>query len=484
MKLIRLTSSSENGIFDNYFTTPVDIKPKSQIALKSLSLENVTSDIVIDGANDTIDYQVSDSQGGLKATLNHRTYDHYTAPLLLDDMTKKLNINLTCDGKIDSNGAQTFTNVGREYLVTDVAVKSQSKNKIGIQLGISKVKDWGLYSQYTKSTTNFKRVKVHTDYTYFADTTSQEGDCFSYSNHYLATGGGQISAKIEDISDNESFLIGFTTTNPASCITNDLFDLSKITFGAKIKKSGANHKIFTTQGLNNYIESSFLVVSSDHLCLGKNKDKLGIYRYRSSNSAPTKILEIDYDQNKNYYPVVVFLGNNCVLKQLKYTPSPFNSNAEGDSTPNEESDLGALRPSVNQSASNQSITLPPLLAEYLGYEHNSFSIKASSFVWNANYLFSANNKSDAFVVEMLNLNLESFDGLTSSRSSILDIIPQDDANGNIVYSANYPTFINIDNAFPISLRNLRCRVLNSDLSQLVMKGLATLVLIVKDNDEK
>jgi hypothetical protein len=484
MKLIRLTSSSENGIFDNYFTTPVDIKPKSQIALKSLSLENVTSDIVIDGANDTIEYQVSDSQGGLEATLNHKTYDHHNAAFLLDDFTNKLNINLTIDGKIDSNGAEKFTNVGREYFVTDVAVKSQSKNKIGIKLGISSVKDWGSYTQYTKATDNFERIQVGTDFTYSPNTTSEVGDCYAYSNHYLATGGGQISAKIDLLNEDESFLIGFTTTNPATCVNDNLFDLSKITFGAKVKKSEVGQKIFTTQGLNNYTESSVFVVFGDHLCLGKNKNKLGIYRYRPSNTVPDTILEIPYDQNKNYYPVVVFLGNNCRIRQFKYTPSPFGSNAETDSTPNEESDLGALSPSFNQSKSNQSITLPPLLAQYFGYEHNSFSIKDIKFEWNANYLFSANNKSDAFVVEMLNLNLESFDGLTSSRSSILDIIPQDDANGNIVYSANYPTFINIDNAFPISLRNLRCRVLNSDLSQLVMKGLATLVLIVRTNDEK
>ncbi len=150
-------------------------------------------------------------------------------------------------------------------------------------------------------------------------------------------------------------------------------------------------------------------------------------------------------------------------------------------------ELSAL-PQPPTGRTNHRIELQPSLAHFLGYTSVTYPIDGGfhlgrGLTWVADRIFSANNQSDAFIIEMLNMNLSSYDGLTSSRRSILDIIPSDDSNGYIIYHSNYPTYVNLENAFEISLRNIRCRVVNSDLSPVIMTGLATMVLLIDDNSE-
>ena len=90
VKLIRLTTTDENAIFDNDFVPNIIIPPKSSIALKSLALENVISNIVINSRNDKITFQIKDLLT-YEAQLTHAQYDSITAPSLFRDMNIKMN---------------------------------------------------------------------------------------------------------------------------------------------------------------------------------------------------------------------------------------------------------------------------------------------------------------------------------------------------------------------------------------------------------
>ena len=91
VKLIRLTTTDENAIFDNDFVPNILIPPKSSIALKSLALENVISKININSRNDKLQFQVSNAQGALETQLTHAEYDNITAPSLFRDMNTQIN---------------------------------------------------------------------------------------------------------------------------------------------------------------------------------------------------------------------------------------------------------------------------------------------------------------------------------------------------------------------------------------------------------
>ena len=85
---------------------------------------------------------------------------------------------------------------------------------------------------------------------------------------------------------------------------------------------------------------------------------------------------------------------------------------------------------------------------------------------------------DAFLIELLNLKCESYDGFLKQRKNILAVIPKSNANGEVIYETNTPFFIDLNNAKDLLLRNLKCRVVRPDYSVLKMRGLATMVLLI------
>ena len=67
MKLIRLTSHSNDGIFDNSFTQPIELKPMSKIAFQNIAI-NLDFDVLLIGnANRTIRYDTG--SGNIRTVL-------------------------------------------------------------------------------------------------------------------------------------------------------------------------------------------------------------------------------------------------------------------------------------------------------------------------------------------------------------------------------------------------------------------------------
>jgi len=79
---------------------------------------------------------------------------------------------------------------------------------------------------------------------------------------------------------------------------------------------------------------------------------------------------------------------------------------------------------------------------------------------------------------MLNIGLDSYDGQIQSRVSYLSVIPKDDRDDFIIYDTTYPVYIDINNFQALTLRNIKCRLLNNDLSPVYMVGLGTIVLLI------
>ena len=104
--LIRIHSLNNNGLFDTMFNEEIVIKENSSIALQQLSFNRAESQLIINGENDTITFQVEtatgvndqdgDAIGGSHIIrLTHKTYTRESLSELLqeisDEMNKKLN---------------------------------------------------------------------------------------------------------------------------------------------------------------------------------------------------------------------------------------------------------------------------------------------------------------------------------------------------------------------------------------------------------
>ena len=82
------------------------------------------------------------------------------------------------------------------------------------------------------------------------------------------------------------------------------------------------------------------------------------------------------------------------------------------------------------------------------------------------------------------MDLDSYDGLTTERKSILATIPKaEDGTGNLIYEANNINKVSLRNASAIGLRNMRCRVLTSDLSSVPIDGFSVITIGLYDSDK-
>ena len=59
MKLVRLTTTTEDGKFDNIFDDEIILEPNSKIALQSVSINTDITDITIDAANEEVEFEIT-----------------------------------------------------------------------------------------------------------------------------------------------------------------------------------------------------------------------------------------------------------------------------------------------------------------------------------------------------------------------------------------------------------------------------------------
>jgi len=486
MRLIRLTTEDPNAIFDNQFKNDIVITPKSKIALKSLSLEVDTSELEIDSSNDKISFQTSTTQGQKDAQLDHLTYDGTTAPQLFNDMNRKMNAQLTTDtGSANDNiGLQINNSVNKQTRFQTEFKKA----RLGEHLQ-HVVLDKGPRAVNTSGSTGFKVFKASGGATAITG-----NECFFYDSRDICKGGGVSRIKtslITGLSGNR-FIMGLTSINPDTLSNNTPFNLSDVKYGIQAGHSGDKYYPI----LNGVVgsASSLIPALNDITEMGISGGKVVGRVWKTSSSNYTDILTPEDYTFEDLYPIIILLGRDTEiqLQNLRYTPNPYhpNSTYSGFDLDN-EGRLGATPPNQGNFGNPTEHFLEfegSSLSSFLGFRNNripqSGTVSKVDYIAVADKIFRPNNISDAFIVEMLNIGLDSYDGETQDRKSYLSVVPKSDSSGGVVYDAVFPIFIDINNFQPLSLRNIKCRVLNNDLSPVKMLGLSTLSLLIENGEER
>lgn len=149
-----------------------------------------------------------------------------------------------------------------------------------------------------------------------------------------------------------------------------------------------------------------------------------------------------------------------------------------------ENGLGATAgeyPGSNQNGSTQelSFVISQKVASFLKlpFDPSIKGLKPLNITGNQD--FDPTDKADNFVVEMLSMDLDSYDGVASERRSILATVPKAvDEDGTIVYDTPAPVFIDINNANDILIRNIRARLLKPNLEPLRISGNAYMTVLI------
>jgi len=493
MRLIRLTSENPLGIFSNTFNSTITIKPKSKICLTSLTSEEAVEGLTINDSNDTIRVQLaggSSPAGGIKTIrLTHAVYKDTDFDLFFADFTNKLNATIVAKGagvgyeyKVALDNAGKVSILGKRSPYRVNAIPTSSWIKEGVIVDNSAKKVW---SSISPISTNLNNISMGLE-------------------QLFCNGGGVFSCRINTLIDEDplknGFVIGLTQTDPT---TFPNYDVGIIEHAISVDSDTGNYSYIhkgVIQTTTTPVAYQGVGINTNPVLtiqLTENQYKYVVY---DVNNAATGIelfsIPRTADDKNQLYPFISFRGgrDNCKVESVRYTASPFNVSPYSQvvSYAVELPNSFTAEPSQpNTSVGTvQFVEFASLaLTTYLGFTQQVnpplFPIKP---VAELNVVspqeFVPTSFTDSFIVELLNLTVDSYDGSTSGRRNILAVIPQSyNEKQQIVFQATNLLWIDLLNAFPVDLRELKLRLVRDDNTPLRIRGISTAVLMIKDFDE-
>lgn len=525
MKLLRTTTTDPTGLFNVFLNQDLKIEPFSKIALGQLSSAVRKDVLTIDGTNDTISFSTKAGATRL-IKLAHGDYTNENKGAFLDQLADRIDAAIGVFGFGVSGGAPDTNkviiadgnNIGKSsrFLIPKT---EPFANKVVLQ--IQQSKSWSHAPQLTTNTfsvsgtpqlsltggTNEANIRLASA----LDTIDESYKRSTFFSHSLCQGVGVFRVRINNLSGtsatNKGYTIGLTSVNPATFNAGSagraltLDDLYVGISALNPYADGGYGVITNTGGTSTITPAAPAVTPNNGAIPAKEKDvasieiingrlRLVIYQNDAGNTAHTRVIhDVPYDSSLGLYGVIIVHGKSSLidLKDIKFTGNSFTDTSAPNAIDEDLDYLGKATPgSQNTSSTVNSLEWPTLtVSQWFGFEKLLYdNVRGTPNVeFIADQIFKANIENDLYLVELLNLQLESYDTFEQGRKNILAIVPYDDINGKVAYDPNNLIFLDLNNKEPINLTSIKFRLVRADYSAPEIIGITSAVLYFKGKDE-
>ena len=523
MRLIRLTTQDNRGIFDNDFNSDILIKKGQQIGLQSASFHENVGQIIINPLNSDLTFEFDNNHTPLSIVLDAQTYNSENHEDLLDDISNKLNNAL-----VSPSAPSTIS----KRLLIGLVFKAELRNN-RTEIG------------YRRSNYISSRKRVEAEEAHFRGMESDASSGFTYRSQASANvindevkyysdvpwsplGGGCVfRTKIifyvdtgTGLEDN-GITFGLSEINPNDWAPDTNMSPEAKTYYIKFVREGTAYKTKIKGGTetatgtlpNKCSGENPNTTENDYLEWRVNAGRLQGVLYRGAPHNDLVVLVDEAFPTGTYlYPFVTMQGGavNVRMDSLNHSIDPYDDNSvslnstfDDDDDTNGGTSLTSNPPiggsTSSRSVDNTNITMSADLSEFIGFDgvtnilfrNNGQSLNPSSdpnligsaLVFTADHIFTGTLSNVNYLVELRNIQIESYNSESGNRENIIASINRHSgpAQGIIEYESNYPYFINIkENSL---IRNLRARILRIDGSELDLIGVSVINLLIKDRDE-
>ena len=407
MKLIRLYSNNSN-IFRNDIQGDFLIKKDSQIALLNLNFEKTLNTLIV--SSGTVLYFAfydNPTLAQIRTTdpLIEDVYTQNNTPQLISDIILKLNNRLsTIDRKAIGTRWEIDTASFNDRLIIKTRQsRTQNLYITGITDNIAKI-------------ANTLSKNAGTDGDPDAYITSPQNELKFFTP---GKGCGLFRIKLDSKGDGDAGKLFIALSNNTIEDINDNFTSDKWNFGLEVENEtlfyrendGLGRKQWTSDSIEWGVDLLELSISGGTV-------RGTVYKTNGSNG----IFLAGYNSDLNLYPSVVLqtLNSSIIYDEMSYTPDII-SETSGTPSLYFEGLSATNQPVQDYGDSNWYFQFPSLdFSNYLGFNKQIYTLKNSALF----YLLGENaidyyDKSDAYIVELMNLNVQSFDGLLEQRKDIL-----------------------------------------------------------------
>ena len=534
MKLVRLTSTENKAMFDNTLNDPLNLPANAQVALSNVALASKPRSVVIDADNGVVTFNqgtIDDPTGILESsfTLQAGLYNAGNEATFMIGMEADLNdaqdtsmwedaptdpaavLMMNCQwAVVENKGGANVPGAGKK-LVDDDKVVIGYRRACTSNEGKTSATDDTVPASRDFVSSNV--TVAASGYYNFLTRTAGSGDHNSYMVGHtpMGWGPGGFALKLDTIEDagggaaaaDQGVFFGLTRTNHAAAASAPTRGECK--FGIHCSFVGENYKIYKDDVIT---DGGYAIAEGDEVLIRRNQGTLEAWAGQdiAGISDPGEREQLTGDLEYTYrdeaasplYPVIIIYGlaSDTEASEMSYSPDPykFMTRNKGQESlfPSLWDAYNILEPKDNSV--NLEIILSQDVAVYLGYlsgglgdyrfPHSSTGdtyqlVSRNNFGWKAAKAFNVAGRSESFYVQLLSNGCEGYDGLTSGRKNILAVIPKSDDDNQLLYDVSNPLFLEIGNAFPITLRNISARVLTEDGGELATDGLSVLTLLYK-----
>jgi len=476
MKLIRLSTDDPKLYFNNTIQSDLTLPPQSKIGLLNCNFEKKLNSLVVNHINDQVSFYLIDTEF-TSGNFTHGTYSQDNIKVLLKSM------------EVELNNALTITN--QKAMGSYFEVKINSNNKVVInteqnafinpmnEIAAGKDTYYEINLQQTPSKVISKNGGVDGDPDAYLGTEQKE---FFLSGN----GCGIWRVKLDGENGGSNGFHMSINQEPIDDIADRAFTSGSIEYGIYADLGSGNH--YRWKNGDGSVNNTSITIDwdNDYVELSMNKGKIEGRVYQTATTHLFFSEFLDPATEIASFPALVIEGTDITLSNLIYTPKESDEEEKSFSTVG-----GALVVTVpNQTfgAVDNSLTFKDIsLANFLGYE-SDVNPSDGSKNNSGDLLYTADNKiqfvdqSEAYIVELLNLNIDSFDGIKSQekRKNILMLIQngRDRTQSDVLFEANNTIFIDLNNAYPIAVRNLQVRIVDDNYNDVEARGRANITLLV------
>ena len=500
------SEDGKTGMFDALFNEEIIIKPNSEIALQSVSVNRAADFLIINANSNEIKFQIQnanvDGYGGERTILlGEGTYSKtnvldlfYTIEYL---MNTKLELGaareFNCQIKVGINKEEK---VEFEYRSTSSInfVRTPAANPICHYFGLSVS---GTSHIYATTPSGFIRANyAYCKPEFIRSCGVVRGRIQSFTNTQTGTPAGMLLGLVEKTPEN---LIKLQTAN----FTQEDFYIGIRTNSSNLPTDPYEIKHPTSAGFSDSLLNPFKVdddqtptqADNDIMDITLENGEFKIIVRTSVDGGTNYVLQTTpfiNDQSKSYIAVIGVFGNNTTSK-LSYCSTsidPYDISTFSAGTHEAEAfTVGAVprpTPQLGNHVSNlifQSLEM----ANFFGFdqvEQNISDVSKRGAYYVADSSFSLVLSTNTYLIELLNLSIDSYHSLAKGRKNILASVPISEKvishTGQIQYEPNNLFFVALKNNYELTLRNIRARIISNDFSQIETEGLAELSLLIRE----
>jgi hypothetical protein len=477
MKLLRLTTENNKAYFESVFNSDLVIKPYSKIALSSFTTQLNNLNMIIDAQNNEISYTV-DGNGNIKTiTLPSGTYVSSNIGEFWLETTRLFNASMS----------NTTNQINRQWFCGVQGGRATFKLLTGTRVAPQSPVSSGLYVTKNLESGGAGAGKLKK--------TEASGGIGNNAFLYIRSPNNKAVSSLRATFFNEGsptesgFVLGYTASNPTA--TTEEINPANYLYGIRYTQ-------FTTPAVPyKYIVNGVEEISvgvfpeeGDILSIDIYNSQIYLRVYRSTTNDVETLYDGFYNHQTNLFPLLLFVGSGTIMNNIQFTSDPYyniNNTYEGEPILQANSNLIIIPTKDNPTNCFLQFNSSDL-ASILGF--NKTRYPSINFLFEAEPQFIAERPfalrdfSESYIIELLNIKLESMCSLSGGQRNFLYVIPQLSAiKEHVVFQVPQLIFLNMNNSTEINLREVRARVLKDDLTDITCYGLSELVIIIKDKDE-